>query len=67
MKGGLIPPKERGKSVTMYRVLMVSWGGTRRVLWDDMTYKDALRFCEDNGWLYCPDGGYEWDLEIEEV
>ena len=51
----------------MYRVLMVSWGGTRRVLWDDMTYKDALRFCEDNGWLYCPDGGYEWDLEIEEV
>ena len=43
----------------------------RSVRYDMMTglrYKDALEICDGYDWVVCPDGdgGFEWDLEIEE-
>lgn len=50
----------------MYKIMMSSWGGTRREMYSGLSYKEALEICEDYGWVACPDDGYEWDLEIEE-
>ena len=50
----------------MYKIIMTSWGGTRRDMFTDLSYEDALSICEGYGWTVAPDGGYEWDLEIEE-
>ena len=49
-----------------YRIVMTSWGGTRKEMFSGLTYKEALEICEGYNWTVCPDGGYEWDLEIEE-
>lgn len=47
-----------------YKVVMKSWGGTKRDLVTGISYAEALRFCEDADWQY--DTGYVWNLEIEE-
>ena len=50
----------------MYRIVMTSWGGTRHTMYEGLTYREAEEICEGYGWSVAPDGGYEWDLEIEE-
>lgn len=49
-----------------YKVIMKSWGGTVRDLCTNLSYEEALDICEGYGWQFDPDGGYVWDLEIEE-
>ena len=51
----------------MYKIVMTSMGGTRVDMFTDLTYDNAVAICEDYGWVACPDDGYVWDLEIEEV
>lgn len=51
----------------MYKICVESMGGTRRDLVELMTYNEALEFCESNNWVFCMDGGYIWDLIIEEM
>lgn len=51
----------------MYKVVMTSMGGTRVDMFTGLTYDNAVAICEDYGWVVCPDDGYMWDLEIEEV
>lgn len=50
----------------MYKIVMTSWGGTRKDMFTGLSYEEALEICEGYGWVASPDGGYEWDLEIEE-
>lgn len=49
-----------------YKIIMVSMGGTERDMYTGLAEKEAVEICENLGWIACPDGGYEWDLEIEE-
>lgn len=57
----------RGEEYTgLYRIIMVSLGGTKRTMYTGLTEEVAVEICENLGWTACPDGGYEWDLEIEE-
>lgn len=49
-----------------YRIVMTSLGGTRRPMYTGLSEENAIEICEDFGWVACPDGGYVWDLEIEE-
>lgn len=49
-----------------YKIIMFSLGGTERTMYSGLTKEDAERICEDYGWQACPDGGYVWDLDIEE-
>lgn len=53
-----------------FKVVMKSWGGTRRTLMTGLTEKEAFDFCEENHWEwdspYDGDGGYIWDLEVIE-
>ena len=48
------------------KIVMVSMGGTRRDMYGGLTEKDAVEICESMDWVACPDGGYVWDLEIED-
>ena len=50
----------------MFKIIMYSWGGTRRDMYKGLTYEEALEICEEYGWVASPDGGYIWDLDIEE-
>lgn len=50
----------------LYKIVMTSWGGTRRDMFRRMSYDEALEMCEFYDWVACPGGGYEWDLEIKE-
>lgn len=50
-----------------YKVIMSSWGGTKRDMYTNLTHAEALEICEDYGWRVAPDSGYVWDLEIEEM
>ena len=47
-----------------YRIVKVSWGGTKRPVYTGLSYKDANAICEQYGWQL--NEGYVWDLEIEE-
>lgn len=58
--------EEQTQPQTMYKVVMVSMGGTRQDMFTGLTYENAQKICEDYGWEVAPDGGYVWDLEIEE-
>ena len=51
----------------MYKVIMSSWGGTKQDMYTGLTYDEALEICKDYDWQVAPDGGYVWDLEIEEM
>lgn len=57
--------KEEPKMKT-FKIVMTSWGGTRRDMFTGLSEKDAVEICEGYGWEVAPDGGYVWDLEIEE-
>ncbi len=60
-------PPERAEREEMYKIVMVSWGGTKHDFASDLSYDEALQICEDNNWEYSYEpGGYVWDLEIEE-
>ena len=48
-----------------YKVIAISWGGVKKTLYDDLTYAQAVRFCDENNWEWSPDGGYVWDLDID--
>ena len=50
----------------MFKIVMTSWGGTRCDMFTDLSYEEAYGICESYGWQASPDGGYVWDLEIEE-
>ena len=51
-----------------YAIYMVSWGGTEKVLWDNLTYKEAYEICVSENWeIESMNGGYIWDLEIREM
>lgn len=50
----------------MFKIVMTSWGGTRRDMYTGLTYEEAHEICEGYGWQVAPDDGYVWDLEIEE-
>lgn len=50
----------------MYKIVMTSMGSTRVDMFTGLTYDNAVEICENYGWVACPDGGYVWDLEIEE-
>ena len=50
----------------MYKIVMKSWGGTQQDMYTGLSYANAVDICEDYGWEVAPDGGYVWDLEIEE-
>ena len=56
----------RNDTLPRYKILLVSWGGTVREYASGLTYNDAFEICEQSNWICCPDGGYEWDMEIEE-
>lgn len=50
----------------MYKIVMTSWGGTRRdFMCGFTTFREAQRVCEEHNWIF-EDGGYIWDLEVEE-
>ena len=50
-----------------FKIMMCSWGGTRREFASGLTEKEAIEICESLHWMYeSPEGGYTWDLEIEE-
>lgn len=50
-----------------YKIMMKSWGGTRYLYMECLTYQEAFDICENNAWVVCPNGGYLWDLVIEEM
>ena len=50
-----------------YKVVMRSWGGVKRDMYVNLTRAEAMEICEDYDWQVAPDGGYVWDLEIEEM
>ena len=52
----------------LFKVVMVSMGGTRRDMFTGLTSERAVEICEDYGWEVASDGpgSYVWDLEIEE-
>ena len=49
-----------------FKVIMSSWGGTERILTDNLTYKEAEELCDQYNWQF-DDGGYIWDLYVEEM
>ena len=51
----------------MYRVVMVS-GRVDREMYTFETEEEAVGCCESYGWDVAPDGdgGFVWDLEIQE-
>ena len=54
------------KAIT-YKVIRYA-GSVKYDMYTDLTYEEAIEVCEDYGWVVRPDGdgGFEWDLEIEE-
>ena len=51
----------------MFKIIMTA-GRVSRDMYTGLSRKDAEEICEDYGWVVRPDGdgGFEWDLEIEE-
>lgn len=50
--------------MTKYKLVLTSWGGTKRDFMTCLTYREAQRIGESYHWVY--DAGYIWDMEIEE-
>ena len=46
---------------------MISMGGTEIDTGVEGTYAECEDWCNAMGWEACPDGGFVWDLEIEEI
>lgn len=51
----------------MYKVIMVA-GRVEKDMYTGLSKREAEEICESYGWCVRPDGdgGFEWDLEIEE-
>lgn len=51
----------------MYKVIMTA-GRVEKDMFTGLSKQEANEICERYGWCVCPDGdgGFEWDLEIEE-
>lgn len=62
-------PKEVTNMNNLWKIVMVSWGGIKRDFMTDLSSKsEAAEICEDYNWVFEPEeGGYVWDLEIEEM
>ena len=50
----------------MFNVMMVA-GKVKKVMYTFETEQEAIDCCESYGWEVAPDGGFVWDLEIDEV
>jgi len=48
-----------------YKVVM-STGRIEKDMYTNLTEDDAIAICENYGWEVAPDGGFVWDLSIEE-
>lgn len=49
------------------KIMLESWGGTKKEFMSDLTEKEAVEICESLNWEYeSEEGGYIWDLIIEE-
>ena len=48
-----------------YKVIMVA-RSVKKDMYLNLSYEEALAICEDFNWECAPDGGFVWDLEIEE-
>ena len=46
------------------KIVMKSWGGTKRDFMGGLTEREAVEICEGYGWHFAD--GYDWDLDIEE-
>ena len=49
----------------MYKIIMRA-GRVKKDMYTNLTEDEAVEICEDYGWEVAPDGGFVWDLEIEE-
>lgn len=52
-------------NATKFKILCKSFGGTKWLFTDELTYEEALSICEVHNWMFT-DGGYIWDMIIEE-
>lgn len=51
----------------MYKIVRVA-GCVVHVMMDELTYEDALEWCEYFGWEWSEEpGAFVWDLEIREM
>lgn len=50
----------------LYKIMVESWGGTRQLYMECLSYEEALEICESYNWEICLDGGYIWDMVIDE-
>jgi hypothetical protein len=48
-----------------YKIVMTA-GRIHRDMYTGLTEEEATEICEGYGWEVAPDGGFVWDLEIEE-
>lgn len=48
-----------------YKVVMNAQS-VKKDMYTGLTLKQAEEICEDYGWEVAPDGGFVWDLSIEE-
>jgi hypothetical protein len=53
-----------GKKPT-FKIVMVA-GRIKRDMYTGLDEATANEICEEYGWEVAPDGGFVWDLEIEE-
>ena len=51
----------------MYKIIMCA-GSVEKDMFTGLSYENAKEICESYGWVVRPDGdgGFEWDLDIEE-
>lgn len=60
--------KTAGKPQPEWNVVMVSEGGTRRILSSGYeTENDATIFAENEGWHYLDENQFDWALEVEQA
>lgn len=50
----------------MYKIMMISGGGTRRVFTSGLTCYEALDLCDQLNYEWVDENGFAWTLEIEE-
>lgn len=49
----------------MFSVVMKA-GSVSSEMYSNLSYEEAVEICEYYEWQVSPDGGFVWDLEIEE-
>lgn len=48
-----------------YKIVMEA-GTVKKDMYTNLSRKEAVEICENYGWEVAPDGGFVWDLVIEE-